>query len=460
MATEIQVELIGQEVSVPITNLDNNLSITTQETILNLDPAGQRGPEGPPGPPGPPGLPGLPGADGVDGVDGADGADGEPGPPGPPGTTDHGGLTGLTDADHPIAAVVGLQGALDAKAPGTTANPSGNTSLDGSIANAIVPFNSEQPGARNFAVGQLHNTLLKWAGHDYTVTISSTGTAIPPTEAAVRTLFTQNVAPSTVIANVGSNPVGSSVTIEITRGPALDTFSHTYFTAFARLRTGSTTQKAALSLRDSTNAWVEVFANGFANALGNTMYVSPETLFPNTPPTGIRLVLDLSTRTANTSVGIMELGIYHESQPLGYYTFAHQAKANSFREVQTFEDGIALPTGATPGYVLTTDGVGNASWAPTTPGVIDHGALTGLADNDHPQYQLVSQKSAANGYAGLDSNGRITIAQLPAHTYVGAIEVGGAYTRPTTRTDIHVIFTGATDPGSVALDYDEWHKIP
>lgn len=50
------------------------------------------------------------------------------GPPGPPGTggggpgggvTDHGELTGLADADHPIAAVQGLQGALDGKAAAT-----------------------------------------------------------------------------------------------------------------------------------------------------------------------------------------------------------------------------------------------------------------------------------------------------------------------------------------------------
>ena len=45
----------------------------------------------------------------------------------------------------------------------------------------------------------------------------------------------------------------------------------------------------------------------------------------------------------------------------------------------------------------------------------DHGALTGLADDDHPQYQLRSEEGAANGYAGLNGSGVIPLTQLPAH---------------------------------------------
>jgi hypothetical protein len=42
------------------------------------------------------------------------------------------------------------------------------------------------------------------------------------------------------------------------------------------------------------------------------------------------------------------------------------------------------------GKVLTSDALGLATWQPTASGggVTDHGALTGLSDNDHPQYQL------------------------------------------------------------------------
>lgn len=37
-------------------------------------------------------------------------------------------------------------------------------------------------------------------------------------------------------------------------------------------------------------------------------------------------------------------------------------------------------------------------------GVTDHGALTGLLDDDHTQYQLRSEKGSASGYAGLDAS--------------------------------------------------------
>ena len=48
-------------------------------------------------------------------------------------------------------------------------------------------------------------------------------------------------------------------------------------------------------------------------------------------------------------------------------------------------------------------------------GVTDHGALTGLGDDDHSLYQLDANKSAANGYASLDSG-----------TKVPTVELGGA----------------------------------
>lgn len=42
-------------------------------------------------------------------------------------------------------------------------------------------------------------------------------------------------------------------------------------------------------------------------------------------------------------------------------------------------------------------------------GKIDHGlALNGLADDDHTQYQLESEKDAVSGYAGLNASSRTT----------------------------------------------------
>lgn len=59
---------------------------------------------------------------------------------------------------------------------------------------------------------------------------------------------------------------------------------------------------------------------------------------------------------------------------------------------------VKLPVG-TDGHVLTADS-GEATgikWAVGGGGVTDHGALTGLADNDHPQYQRVLVQTLSDG---------------------------------------------------------------
>ena len=54
-------------------------------------------------------------------------------------------------------------------------------------------------------------------------------------------------------------------------------------------------------------------------------------------------------------------------------------------------DIINLPTSQGSGYVLAPDGSGGLTWIATSSiGVTDHGALTGLADDDHTQYILAS----------------------------------------------------------------------
>lgn len=46
----------------------------------------------------------------------------------------------------------------------------------------------------------------------------------------------------------------------------------------------------------------------------------------------------------------------------------------------------------------------------------DHGALAGLSDNDHPQYELVVNKNIAGGYAGLTASTLIAAPQLGSGT--------------------------------------------
>ena len=48
--------------------------------------------------------------------------------------------------------------------------------------------------------------------------------------------------------------------------------------------------------------------------------------------------------------------------------------------------------------------------------VTHHGLLSGLGSDDHTQYQLRSEKSAASGYASLDGSTKVPIAELPDAT--------------------------------------------
>lgn len=68
------------------------------------------------------------------------------------GVTDHGDLTGLNDADHPIAAVVGLQAALDAKLAKGGGTMTGALVLAGDAAAALQPTPLQQVQALIAAV--------------------------------------------------------------------------------------------------------------------------------------------------------------------------------------------------------------------------------------------------------------------------------------------------------------------
>lgn len=89
--------------------------------------------------------------------------------------------------------------------------------------------------------------------------------------------------------------------------------------------------------------------------------------------------------------------------------------------------GVAVdPTDPTAGQVLTAIDADSAEWAdPTAVAGADHGALTGLGDDDHKQYQLVSEglpsignpPAAQGGLYSLleDPDGPVTLLNNSAH---------------------------------------------
>lgn len=93
---------------------------------------------------------------------------------------------------------------------------------------------------------------------------------------------------------------------------------------------------------------------------------------------------------------------------------------------------------------------GDRTWAAASgSGTSDHGALTGLADDDHTQYQLRSEKAAASGYASLDSTTKVPIAQVPTGSTSFTVCIGddsrlSDARTPTTHASSHA--TAGSDP--------------
>jgi len=86
--------------------------------------------------------------------------------------------------------------------------------------------------------------------------------------------------------------------------------------------------------------------------------------------------------------------------------------------------------------------------------VSDHGALTGLGDDDHTQYQKESEKSAANGYASLDGTTKVPIAELPTGDTSTTVAVGNhTHTSEDVTDHIHVIGEPGLDGDGSAVTW-------
>jgi len=120
-----------------------------------------------------------------------------------------------------------------------------------------------------------------------------------------------------------------------------------------------------------------------------------------------------------TSSGVVEYHVFY-----GQETFSSQSAAEAGNLPSADSDVLdnAIRSG---GIVVLENAAVIASvvdvrpflgqLSPSTTVVTDHGLLGGLADDDHTQYQLRSEKDQLSGYAGLDGSGDISLTAVPAH---------------------------------------------
>jgi len=112
---------------------------------------------------------------------------------------------------------------------------------------------------------------------------------------------------------------------------------------------------------------------------------------------------------------------------------------------------FTLPiTGGTNGYFLQTDGTGITTWAAVAAGVTDHGALTGLADDDHAAYLLASdatsRASFASNWTDLTDAGATTLHSHAAGNLSGVITSVGLATSIASQTGTGTKFVVDTSP--------------
>lgn len=94
---------------------------------------------------------------------------------------------------------------------------------------------------------------------------------------------------------------------------------------------------------------------------------------------------------------------------------------------------------------------GNTSWDQVAASVAgaDHGALAGLGDDDHTQYQLRSEKGVANGYAGLQAGGDISDATHGSRgggsLHASATTSVAGFLSAADKTKLDGVATGATN---------------
>jgi microcystin-dependent protein len=177
-------------------------------------------------------------------------------------------------------------------------------------------------------------------------------------------------------------------------------------------------------------------------------------------------IIMVTSHTADATVATIQRGMYGtpaRAHPAGTL-WVHAAVSNDFIEIVT---STSRPTDPYEGQIIyendtnTYKSFNGTAWVTLGGegggGVSDHGDLSGLADDDHTQYQLRTEKGIANGYAGLDVTGTVPLAQLPS-TLAQDSEVTSAVSTHAGAADPHIGYQKESEKdqnnGYAGLDAD------
>jgi hypothetical protein len=367
----------------------------------DIGPQGADGPQGPQGAKGdigPQGADGPQGPQGVKGDIGPQGADGPQGPQGVKGDIGPQGLTGATGPQGDPGAIgpQGVKGDTGPQGPEggtTTLTTKGDILTRDASALARLPVGTN---GQILSADSAETTGLKW--------VANTGGA--PTGASYVTLATDATLTSERVLTAGTGititdgGAGSTVTIAATGSGGAPTGASYVTLGLDGTLTSERvlTAGSGISITDGgAGGNVTVAASGLATntpqflTLAATADLTNERVF--TAGTGIS-VADAGAGSTYT-VSVNQGALTHNN--LGGLTTGDPHTQYLTKATVTTAGDTLYATGAstitrlgigTTGQVLTVSG-GVPTWATPTTGVTDHGALTGLADDDHTKYIFV-----------------------------------------------------------------------
>ena len=130
------------------------------------------------------------------------------------------------------------------------------------------------------------------------------------------------------------------------------------------------------------------------------------------------------------------------------HTLVDVTDAGAMAALDAIQDSHIDAESSTDGWVLTSDGVGGATWE-AVGAAVDHGALLGLGDDDHTQYAILTGRAAGQTLQGGTAASEDLTIESTAHVTKGQVFFGthGAYYQNSGR----FIF-GATTAPSVGFE--------
>lgn len=291
---------------------------------------------------------------------------GMPGPQGPPGggSADHGSLTGLGDDDHPqyvLRSILTTNGDLFTRAGGVVTRI--GIGADSQVLTVVAGVPVWQPNSGTGVTD--HGALTGLADNDHPQYL--------------------------LVADIDDVPVNGEVAQPISSNWAFDHVAaadpHPGYTTTAELSAAITAHEAAgdphpgyLTAAEGAAAFEAAGAVAAHAAAGD-------------PHTGYRLEsADHNHQSSGAQAGQLDhglalLGLSDDDHP--QYVLRSILTTNG--DLFTRSGGVIARLGIGADSQVLTVVAGALAWAASGgSGVTDHGALTGLADNDHPQYLLVA----------------------------------------------------------------------